>query len=733
MKGLLTRKSFSICLALAVVILMLLPAQGSAATRHEESSPNITWTGTWTNFSDTKYSGGATKYSNQAAATATFTFSGTGVTVLSALTGNRGIAKVYVDSAYKKDIDLYSATTQYQKEVYSISGLTSGQHVVKIEVTGTKTSSSSNSYIDVDAFIVGPPSPTNLSVTSPEEGGSLLIRWAGADKVQIWRSDSRYQPPEGLAKLEASGQEFLDKPLVGGVSYSYYLIAVDGTGEISSPTAKVSSVPLPPKPTSVSVENEGSGGKLVVNWANPSAGTFESIRIYRSTVIGSLGVPVSLEGLTGTTYIDSGLANGTTYYYTVRTVDLIGKESMNTDQYSGLPSVSRTRYEEDSASIVYSGTWKDYFDSRYSGGATKASNGTRATAAFTFTSTSVSWISSFANNRGIARVYLDDVYQASIDLFSANPIFKSKVYIKTGMTNTEHTLRVEVTGTKSASSSNTFVDVDAFDFDATPSAGIPAASATPVVAGATAGSGEIVGRVVNRAGQTIPGTAVRVNATVVPTNPGGEFRFTLVGSGVYTVNYDAPGYRGQTQVIEVKNGQSTRCPTVIMDPGITPSTQGEIYGRVVNPVHQPIAGAAVRINNAVLPTNAAGEFRFQLVNPGVYTVYYDAAGYAGQTQLLEVKAGMVTYPPMVILSGSLGEIYGRILDTATRRPIPGTAVRINSSVVPTNPGGEFRFTLVHPGTYKVYYDAPGYKGQVQENMAVFAGTTTICPTVLLSR
>jgi hypothetical protein len=162
---------------------------------------------------------------------------------------------------------------------------------------------------------------------------------------------------------------------------------------------------------------------------------------------------------------------------------------------------------------------------------------------------------------------------------------------------------------------------------------------------------------------------------------------------------------------------------------------GEIYGKVISATtRRAIPGTAVRINSSVMPTNAAGEFRFTLVHPGIYTLYYDAPSYRGQTQVIQVSA--VTRPPTVILSpgtrsASLGEIYGKVISATTRRAIPGTAVRINSSVMPTNGAGEFRFTLVHPGIYTLYYDAPSYRGQTQV-IQVNGGVVTRPPMAIMS-
>jgi hypothetical protein len=249
----------------------------------------------------------------------------------------------------------------------------------------------------------------------------------------------------------------------------------------------------------------------------------------------------------------------------------------------------------------------------------------------------------------------------------------------------------------------------------------------PHTGNASVSPGTIYGKVISSVNrQAVSGTAVRAGDKVVPTNGSGEFRIS-VSPGTYTVYYDAPGYQGQTQEgIVVSSSQTTSTPMVILSP---PS--GEIQGRVLNVSHQPIPGTAIRINNVVMPPNPGGEFKFSRMYKGIYTIFYDAPGYAGQSQENIVVNGVVTRPPMALLSKVSGEIRGFVLDSE-KRPIPGTAVRIDNSIQPTNPGGEFRFTLVHNGTYTIYYDAPGFVGQKQEYITV-NGATIQTPTVLMSR
>ncbi|MCL5411185.1 MAG: carboxypeptidase regulatory-like domain-containing protein [Patescibacteria group bacterium] len=91
----------------------------------------------------------------------------------------------------------------------------------------------------------------------------------------------------------------------------------------------------PSAPTGVSVTNAESGA-LTIAWTNPTS-DFSYAKVYRSTTSGSLGTVIA-NNQTGTSYKDTGLTNGTTYYYTVRAVDAAGNESTNTAQVSGTPS-----------------------------------------------------------------------------------------------------------------------------------------------------------------------------------------------------------------------------------------------------------------------------------------------------------------------------------------------------------------------------------------------------------
>jgi len=159
--------------------------------------------------------------------------------------------------------------------------------------------------------------------------------------------------------------------------------------------------------------------------------------------------------------------------------------------------------------------------------------------------------------------------------------------------------------------------------------------------------------------------------------------------------------------------------------------EGVIQGRIITVEGRPAAGARAETGGKATLSDANGSFSLSGLSPGIYDLTYSAAGFGRQKQEAVPVGEGATTVPMVVLSPAQGEIRGRV--TGYRgRAIRGAAVRIDQTVVPTDGRGRFRFTCLEDGLYTTHYDAPGYRGQKQENVSVTGGITT-APTVVLSR
>jgi hypothetical protein len=126
--------------------------------RFEETDRSvITYTGSWThgNF-NRAWSMRTVAVSGEPGAQATFTFSGTSVSWIGSRKSTTGIARVYVDGLFVREIDTYSPTDGLQDTVFRVSNLAPGTHTLTIEATGRKNAASSSAYIVVDAFDARP-------------------------------------------------------------------------------------------------------------------------------------------------------------------------------------------------------------------------------------------------------------------------------------------------------------------------------------------------------------------------------------------------------------------------------------------------------------------------------------------------------------------------------------------------------------------------------------------------
>jgi len=97
-----------------------------------------------------------------------------------------------------------------------------------------------------------------------------------------------------------------------------------------------------------------------------------------------------------------------------------------------------------------------------------ANAGARAT--FSFTGIGANWIAYRDEWSGIANVYVDGALKGQIDTYVKPSKAQAQTYSVSGLAMGNHTLVIEVTGTKSAASGGASVWVDAFEIATTQTA-----------------------------------------------------------------------------------------------------------------------------------------------------------------------------------------------------------------------------------------------------------------------
>jgi hypothetical protein len=126
-------------------------------TRFEETHPSISYTDGWLHGSTARaWSAVEATRSVTTGARAILTFTGTSVNWIGYRGPLNGIARVYIDSAFVADVDLYSPIEEVQAVVFRATGLTAGSHTLTIEVTGRSDPAANYPQVYIDAFDVNP-------------------------------------------------------------------------------------------------------------------------------------------------------------------------------------------------------------------------------------------------------------------------------------------------------------------------------------------------------------------------------------------------------------------------------------------------------------------------------------------------------------------------------------------------------------------------------------------------
>jgi hypothetical protein len=122
-----------------------------SVTRIEQTDPSIVYTGMWYSNYESPNSGGSAALTNAKGATATLSFTGTGITWIGVLDPYSGIAQIYLDGT-PNTVDTYGPTTLYQQPLFDVHGLAPGTHTLSIQILHQRDGETDGSWIWIDAF-----------------------------------------------------------------------------------------------------------------------------------------------------------------------------------------------------------------------------------------------------------------------------------------------------------------------------------------------------------------------------------------------------------------------------------------------------------------------------------------------------------------------------------------------------------------------------------------------------
>ena len=424
----------------------------STKNRFEQDDPRIGYKGAWSTLVSSSRSGGSYAYSSATSATAYVAFVGTTLDVIASKLPNAGIARLTLDARAPVLVDLYSSGYLHQAKVYSVTGLASGSHTLKIEVTGTKDASSSAVQANLDAidtdgelqsawpFFDTTPPVTTSSPDDTWQSGDTTVTLSATDDLSgiatiLYRVDGGattvYGSPFTVSKNGTSTVEFW---------------SVDNAGRVETTHVR-----------HVRIDRTSPG----IAWdAHASYNGTATISIVASDAVSGIGTVESrIDG--GPWSSGPTLATNIGGQHTIeaRAIDLAGNVSA---PLSANISIQK-RFEQDDPRLGWSASWTTYASSSRSGGSYVYSSVASSTAYANFTGTSLAIISSKLPSAGIMRVALDNNAPVMVDLYSAGFYHQQTVFSAANLANGPHTVTITYTGAKNPLSSSTQINVDAFD------------------------------------------------------------------------------------------------------------------------------------------------------------------------------------------------------------------------------------------------------------------------------
>ena len=217
----------------------------------------------------------------------------------------------------------------YFYNVSAVSSVGEGDRSVEVSATPARAPSAPT----LDSAMSGDRHIVLVWIAPSNTGGAPVIKYA------VYRGTAT----NGETLLTTLGNvlTYDSTGLTNGVTYYYKVSALNSAGEgVSSNELSATPAGVPSAPTLDSVNSVNS--QVVLAWSAPASDGYASItgyKVYRATTSGG----EVLLATTGNvlTYTDTGVINGTTYYYEISTVNSIG-EGAKSNELSARPAGSPT-------------------------------------------------------------------------------------------------------------------------------------------------------------------------------------------------------------------------------------------------------------------------------------------------------------------------------------------------------------------------------------------------------
>jgi fibronectin type 3 domain-containing protein len=175
-----------------------------------------------------------------------------------------------------------------------------------------------------------PAAPTGLTATAGN--ASVSLTWtasSGASTYHVYRGTTAGGEATAPVASGITIQSYSDTGLSNGTKY-YYKVAAVNAGGTSALSAEASATPEPAVPAApIGLTATAGNASVALTWtASSGASTYN---VYRGTTAGGEATAPVASGITIQSYSDTGLSNGTKYYYKVAAVNAGGTSALSAE------------------------------------------------------------------------------------------------------------------------------------------------------------------------------------------------------------------------------------------------------------------------------------------------------------------------------------------------------------------------------------------------------------------
>jgi hypothetical protein len=374
----------------------------------DADTAKISYTGTWEHLSRSGTFDGTISDSSTTNDDVEYTFTGTTVQFYTQKGPSAGIFDIYMDGVYQTSFDSYSASHEYQVLAYENTSLSNGEHTIKMEVTGTHNASSTGYFCHIDRIVTSKP-----TVGVVDDADTANISYTGT-----WEHLSRTGPSDGTISDSSTTNDDVEYTFTGTTVQFY-------------------------------TQKGPSGGIFDIYIDNVLQTSYDSYSASHEYQV--------------LAYENTSLSNGE---HTVKIVVTGTKNASSTGYFCHIDYVETSTPnlavidDADTINISYTGTWDHQTSTGPYDGTISVSNTANDYLEYTFTGDTVEYYTQKGPSAGIFDIYLDGVLQTSFDSYSSSHEYQVLAYENTSLTYGTHTLKIVVTGTKNASSTNYYCHID---------------------------------------------------------------------------------------------------------------------------------------------------------------------------------------------------------------------------------------------------------------------------------